>query len=237
MPSFREVLTASDADLVKFFYRLKPSDDNDFIKKINNAAAQLGLNHSQLVCALGFNKNIRDLTDILSVVGFTSYKLLSYRRNELFSTDTYKHLDIDNVVDIYSEYLEDPDILATLRELMVPRLENIEKKLLDDEETSFVISYKMEIHSIYAGGIATEAFATARIEAPIGELRLMVDELQMMIDEEVVPPGNLFFSDYPLPAEKQILIDMGKVDAAMIRNRLENTEISEDERQMLEDHI
>ncbi len=237
MPSFREVLTASDADLVKFFYRLKPSDDNDFIKKINNAAAQLGLNHSQLVCALGFNKNIRDLTDILSVVGFTSYKLLSYRRNELFSTDTYKHLDIDNVVDIYSEYLEDPDILATLRELMVPRLENIEKKLLDDEETSFVISYKMEIHSIYAGGIATEAFATARIEAPIGELRLMVDELQMMIDEEVVPPGNLFFSDYPLPAEKQILIDMGKVDAAMIRNRLENTEISEDKRQMLEDHI
>ena len=237
MPSFRQILTASDADLVKHFYRLKPSDDNDFIKKINHAAQQLELNHSQLVCALGFNKNIRDLTDILSVVGFTSYKLLSYRRNELFSTDTYKYLNIDNVVDIYSEYLEDPDILATLRELMVLRLENIEKKLLNDEQTSFVISYKMEMHSIYTGGIATEEFATARIEAPIGELRLMVDELQMMIDGEVVPPGNLFFSDYLLPAEKRILIDSGKVDESMIKNRLQNTEISEDERQMLEDFI
>lgn len=58
----------------------------------------------------------------------------------------------------------------------------------------------MEMHSIYTGGIATEEFATARIEAPIGELRLMVDELQMMIDGEVVPPGNLFFRTicYPL---------------------------------------
>ena len=104
---------------------------------------QFNLNHAQLVCALGFNKNIRELTDILSVIGFTSYKLLSYRRNELFSTDTYKQLDIDNVVDIYSEYLEDPDILATLRELMVPRLENIEKVLTDHLDPSLVISYKM----------------------------------------------------------------------------------------------
>lgn len=168
MPTFRQILTASGADLVKHFYRLKPSTDSDFIKKINHAAAQLDLNHSQLVCALGFNKNIRERTDILSMVGFTSYKLLTYRRNELFSTDAYKHLGIDNIVDIYSEYLEDPDILATLRELMVPRLEHIESKLLNDEETSFVISYKMEIHSIYAGGIATEEFATARIAAPIG---------------------------------------------------------------------
>ena len=39
MPSFREILTASDADLIKHFYRLKPSDDGDFIKKINSAAA------------------------------------------------------------------------------------------------------------------------------------------------------------------------------------------------------
>ena len=177
MPSFRDILTATDANLVKYFYRLKASGDSDFIKKINHAAAQLELKHSQLVCALGFNKNIRDLTDILSVVGFSSYKLLTYRRNEMFTTDTYRHLDIDNVVDIYSEYLEDPDILATLRELMIPRLGNIEKMLGDDSDPGLKISYKMEIHSIYAGGIATTEFATARIESPIGDLRMMVDEV------------------------------------------------------------
>jgi hypothetical protein len=237
MPSFREILTASDADLVKSFYRLKPSSGGDFIKKINHAATQLELNHTQLVCALGFNKNIRDLTDILSVIGFTSYKLMTYRRNELFSTDTYTQLDIDNVVDIYSEYLEDPDILATLRELMVPRLENIEKKLGDNADPSMVISYKMEVHSIYAGGIATEAFAITRLERPIGDLRLMIDEIHMIVDENIVPPGNLFFSDYLLPEEKRYLIDSGKINEATIRNRLQNSEISEDERQMLEDFV
>lgn len=236
MPSFNEVLTATDADLVKYFYRLHPGD-GDFIQKINHAASELELNHSQLVCALGFNKNIRDLTDILSVIGFSSYKLLSYRRNELFVTDIYKQLDIDNIVDIYSEYLEDPDILATLRELLLPRLDNLEKVIAEDSDPAVLISYKMEIHSVYAGGILTPEIALARVERPNGHLRLMADEVQMMIDEDVVAAGNLFFSDFLLPEEKRILIEAGKVDHSMIRNRLQNDEVSEDERQMLEDFV
>ena len=95
----------------------------------------------------------------------------------------------------------------------------------------------MEVHSIYAGGIATAAIAAQRVERPVGDLRLMTDEIQLMVDENIVPPGNLFFSDYLSPSEKRILIDTGKIGEAMIRNRLENTEISEDERQMLEDFV
>lgn len=237
MPSFREVLTATDADLVKFFYRFQAGEQQDFIQKINHAAAQLGLNHAQLVCALGFNKNIRDLTDILSVVGFSSYKLLSYRRNELFTHDVYHELDIDNIVDIYSEYLEDPDILATLRELLLPRLDHLESRIAEDENPAHRISYKMEVHSIYAGGIVTPEIALARIERPIGDLRMMVEEIQLVVEEDMVPAGNLFFSDYLLPDEKRHLIEAGKVDHGMIRNRLQNEEISEDERQMLEDFV
>ena len=95
MVSFTELLTASDADLVKIFYKLESNPNDDFIIRINKVAAQIGLNHSQLVCALGFNKYIRDLSDIYSMIGFRSYKLLSYRGNELFSTDTYNQLPID----------------------------------------------------------------------------------------------------------------------------------------------
>ena len=72
-------MAAPEEKLVQIFYRIKPLQHDDFIAKINHTASQLDVNHSQLVCALGFNKNIRDLTDILSVIGFTSYKLLSYR--------------------------------------------------------------------------------------------------------------------------------------------------------------
>ena len=70
MLSFTELLTASDAELVKIFYKISVDENDDFIIKINKAAAQLDLNHSQLVCALGFNKHIRDLSDIYSTLGF-----------------------------------------------------------------------------------------------------------------------------------------------------------------------
>ena len=75
MIDFTELLTASDAELVKIFYKIKSDPSQDFIKNINSVAAQLELNHSQLVCATGFNKNIRDLTDIMTVLGFKSYKV------------------------------------------------------------------------------------------------------------------------------------------------------------------
>ncbi len=237
MPSFRDILTAGDAGLVKAFYKVKPSNDSDFIKKINSAAQQLGLNHTQLVCALGFNKHIRDLTDILSVVGFSSYKLLRYRRDELFTHDTYRHLDIDNVVDIYAEHIEDEEILAALRELLVPRLTVIEQKIAEGGNPALTISYKMEVHSIYSGGIATPEFVNQRIEAPIGDLRQMIDEINMIVESGVVPASNLFFSDYLLPDEKRFLLDSGEVDRKMVENRLKNAEISEDERQMLEDFL
>lgn len=236
MPSFRDILTASDAQLVKVFYKVRESEESDFIRRINHTARQLELNHTQLVCALGFNRNIRDLTDILSVVGFSSYKLLRIRRDELFSTDTYKHLDIENVIDVYSEHIEDEDIMATLRELIPRRLSAIEEKLADLSDPAAMISYKMEIHSIYTGGIATTDLAMARVAAPIGDLRTMIEEIQLITDASLVPASNLFFSDDLLPAEKRVLIDNGHIDQSMINNRLSNNDISEDERQLLEDY-
>ena len=237
MSSFREVLTASDAELVKIFYKIAPSDESDFIKKINSTAAQIGLNHSQLVCALGFNTNIRDLTDILSVVGFSSYKLLTYRRNELFANDIYRHLDIDNIVDVYAEHIEDEDILATLRELLPARLGNIEALLADSPDPAALISYKMEVHSVYSGGVVTAELINQRLESPIGGIRVMIEEIQMIVESDLLPRSNMFFSEHLLPAEKRFLIENGDIDQSMIVNRLKNSEVSEDERQMLEDFV
>ena len=59
----------------------------------------------------------------------------------------------------------------------------------------------------------------------------------LIIEAELLPPGNLFFSDHLLPIEKRQLIENGLIDTAMVQNRLRNSEISEDERQMLEDFI
>ena len=237
MVSFTELLTASDADLVKIFYKLKPGEDQDFIKRINKIAGQMDLNHSQIVCALGFNKHIRDLTDIISTLGFRSYKLLSYRQNELFTTDTYQQLPIDNILDIYSERLEDEQILVMLRDLLRPRLEHIEADIEKNDDPSHIISYRMEIHAIYNAGIADKALAEERIKKDISKFRIMANESGVIVESGLIPPSNLFFMDAISPEEKRDLIENKHIPNEIVKNRLQNKNISEEERDMLEDFI
>lgn len=236
--TFTELLTASDADLVKIFYKVKVDPDDDFIKRINKVAAQLDLNHSQLVCALGFNKHIRELTDIISVLGFRSYKLLCYRQNELFTTDTYQQLPIDNILDIYSARLEDEQIMTSLRELLMPRLEHIEADIEKNEDPAHVISYRMEVHAIYTSGIADKDFAEKRINKNgIGKYRIMANETGVIVESGLIPASNLFFMESISPEEKKDLIERQHISEDMIKNRLQNSKISQEERDMLEGYI
>ncbi len=237
MISFTELLTASDAELVKIFYKVKSDPSVDFIQNINSIAAQLELNHSQLVCAIGFNKNIRELTDIITVLGFKSYKVMIYRRNELFTTDTYQQLGIDNVLDIYSARLEDEEILETLRELLQPRLQHIEADIEKADDPGTTISYRMEIHSIYQSGIADKSFAEERIQKDIGKYRHIASELNEMISAGIFPPSNFFFMENISPDEKRELIEQQHISSDMVKNRLQNAKISEDERDMLEEFV
>ncbi len=237
MLSFTELLTASDSDLVKTFYKISVDENDDFIIKINKTAAQIGLNHTQLVCALGFNKHIRELVDIYSTLGFRSYKLLSYRCNELFSTDTYNQLQIDNILDIYSERLEDEQILDSIKELISPRLGNIEAYIDKHDDPTHVFSYRMEIQSIYSAGIVGKEFAEQRLKMNNGKFRIISDEVNAIVLAGFFPPSNLFFTDDVIPEEKKLLIESKQISQDMIKNRLQNKNISEDERDMLESYI
>lgn len=236
MINFTELLTANDADLVKIFCKI-PSDPSDFIKNLNKIAQKLKLNHSQLVCAIGFNKNIRDLTDILTVLGFKSYQVVVYRRNELFTTDTYEHLGIDNILDIYSERLEDQHILDTLRSLIIPRLNHIAGDMEKSSDPSLTISYRMEVRSIYQSGIANKLFAEKRLEKNNTKYRFFANEVIQMVKANVFPPSNFLFMKQISPDEKKQLIEHNYIDGNMIKNRLQNTAISTEERDMLEDFI
>ncbi|MFT5132964.1 MAG: hypothetical protein ACI9SC_001433 [Gammaproteobacteria bacterium] len=237
MISFTEILTASDADLVKIFYKINPDPNDDFIIRINKIATQLELNHTQLVCSLGFNLHIRDLSDIFSTLGFRSYKLLSYRCNELFSTDTYNQLPIDNILDIYSERLEDDEILDSLRRILPTRLENIEASLDKEEDAGHIFSYRMEVQSIYTAAVVGQEFASMRLEKNISKFRQISGEIDVCIDLGFFPPSNLFFQDDLSPEEKVLLIENGHITPDMVKNRLQNKDISAEERDMLEDHL
>ena len=237
MLTFTELLTASDSDLVKTFYKIKQDETEDFIKRINKIANSLGLNHAQLVCALGFNKNILDLTDIFSVVGFRSYKQLSYRQNELFTTDTYNQLSIDNILDIYSERLEDMRINEELRNLIEPRLKHIEAEIDKSGDSGTIISYRMEIHAIYKSGIVDREFAENRAsKRELHKYRKLANEVIAMVDSGIMPASNLFYMDSVALDEKKLLMDKHYVPQDMIKNRLKNSSLGEKERELLESY-
>ena len=236
MANFAELLSASDVDLVKIFYQVKAEPSVDFIKNINSVATQLALNHSQLVCALGFNKNVSELTDIIEVLGFKSHQLLTYRRNELFTTDAYMQLDIENILHIYMEHKKSA-MLETLRELLPTRLESIESDLGKNDNASHAVSYRMEIHAVYQSGIANKAFVEQRLAKDIGKYRHMAKEINEIITLDLFPPSNFFFMETISPEEKAELIEQQLISPDMVKNRLQNSAISEGEREVLENFI
>jgi hypothetical protein len=79
--------------------------------------------------------------------------------------------------------------------------------------------------------------ANQRLNADIGEYRLLADEISLIVEQEFHPPSNLFFMNNILPDEKRVLIQNGHISDSMIRNRISNASVSEAERDMLEDFI
>ena len=240
MATFRQLLLGNPEDLVRMFYNIRIPQEKGFIAKLDAAANMLNLNHSQLVCGLGFNRRIFDLPDVLSVVGFASEKALTIRRDELFRTDMYQQLSLDDIIDVYSHHLPKEEQLQQMRALVAARLSNIENALASESSLN-AVSYKMELHAFYNSALADEDFVFERwhnknraVDEASG---IQKDELRMIIDNNIVPAGNLFFSDELSPAEKLILIESGEINISMIKNRMQNTEISPAEREMLEDNL
>ncbi len=237
MVDFKQLLTAGDDDLVRIMYKTDPGDETDLIKRLDKIAAQLGLNHTQLVCALGFNKFIRDLSDVHAQLGFRNHKLLSYRQNELFTTDNYKQLSIDNVIDIYSARHKDREVLDGIRKLLLPRLEHIEADIDKTNDPAHIISYRMEIHAVYHSDIADKTLANERLSKDIGKFRLLANEANAVIEAGHYPANNLFFMDTLSPEEKKNLIENHDISQELIKNRLQNPKLSTEERDLLEHYI
>ena len=240
MSTFRQLLRGNAEDLVRMFYKTRIPHEKGFIARLNAVADQLNVNHAQLVCGLGFNPGIANLPDVLSVVGFSSEKTLMLRRDELFKTDTYQELSVDDIIEVYSYSMPERSQLPRMQDLVASRLSNIENSLAKDS-TLNRISYKMELHAIYNCSLADEEFVSTRWHSKNRALNdatgIHQDELRMIIDNKIVPAGNLFFSDELSPSEKLLLIESGEINISMIKNRMQNREISAAEREMLEDNL
>ncbi|MCI0400353.1 MAG: hypothetical protein L0Z68_03495 [Gammaproteobacteria bacterium] len=237
MAGFKDLLGASEEQLVNLFYKLQIDDRVDLKKKHARIAKKLKLNPTQFICALGFNRRVREVTEILSLLGFYSFEALANQRNEFFINDIYKQLSLDNVLSIYSEIKNDADSVQIMQYLLVSRLHNVESRIEQTVNSLTIEKYKAEMRAIYADGIALIDLAEDRLSPANSGFRALLNEVSVIVDSKLIPVGDIFFRDSILPEEKRKLLMRGLIPRNLILNRLEDQTISRQERLMLEEYL
>ncbi len=233
-----ELLTAPPERLVKIFYHVAANeDDSDQPSHSQRVARRLGLNHAQLVCALGFNANIRGLGDIVNVLGYENYDALANERNRYFTSDVYENLGIRDILRIYQHVGDNILHLDVMQYLLATRLNNIEERIESTVNSSVIERYRREMHSVYHDGIAQIDFAEERLARKHNGYRALIGEAVLVAESRLIPLGDLFFRDGILPEEKRRLITKGLVPRELIEARLEDQEISTAEADVLRDEL
>jgi hypothetical protein len=67
--------------------------------------------------------------------------------------------------------------------------------------------------------------------------RTLLGEVQMIIENRIIPLGDIFFRNSILPEEKRRLIKHGLVPREVVRSRLESADLSALERRVLEEEL
>ena len=237
MARFQDILTASGEELLKTLYRSSAGSNGRSPNSPRDYARVLGLTYAQFVCALGFNPNIRDLPDVIEIIGFESYDALARERNEYFANDIYDRLGIKDVLAVYLHVPNDMKLLEVMQYLLTNRLKKIENRIEATVNSIVIERYKKEMRAIYNDGVAQIDFSEERLSQTHSGFRALLNEVVMIAEARLIPIGDLFFRDTILPEEKRRLIMKGLIPRALIEQRLEDTTVSPQERRVLEEQL
>lgn len=236
MASFKEILNFSEEELLQLLYKFNVSDKNEK-DKTEAIAIKLKLREAQLVCAIGFNKSARDLPEIALILGFESHDSLMNSRNEFFTMDIYKLLTLDNILSIYAIVREDVNSKQIMEYLLATRLETIEKRIEETVNSLIIDKYKEEMRAIYSDGIVGIDFVETRLDKSDSGFRALLNEVTLIVENKIIPAGDVFFRETVLPQEKRKLLAKGLIPRDLIEARLSDPNISDVEKKILYDHL
>ncbi|MEX2516469.1 MAG: hypothetical protein WD572_06100 [Gammaproteobacteria bacterium] len=233
---FNTLLRAPEEELLKTFYEFRSLTVKGK-KKAGQIALKLGLNNGQLMCAVGFNHHAESLTDVVALLGFERFAEIEERRNEYFSKDIYRRLNLDNVLAIYGAIKDNPDQLQSMQYLLRRRLQSIENQIESTVNSLTIEKYKAEIRAIYADGIAGIDFAEERLNQMDSGFRALVNEVSMIVESRLIPVGEIFFMDTILPAEKRRLLERGLIPIELVESRFDSGKASTAEQKVLHEYL
>jgi len=235
---FRDILSNSTEGLLKVFYVFGDDEfKGDKAHQLDRIAKKLRLRTEQLICAVGFNPNLVDLTEIIHLLGYTNIDELVKKRNELFISDIYKKISLDNILTLYNVVKNHPDTLQVMQYLVEQRLRSIESKIEATVNSIIIEKYKAEIRAIYLDGIAGIDFAEMRLDKIDSGFRALLNEVTIITESRIIPAGDIFFRDTVLPQEKRKLLNKGLIPLELVHARLEDATISQREKKMLQEYL
>ncbi len=240
MSRFEEILTAHSEVLLKALYRSASSHDDRApggTARTRQVAENLGLSYPQLVCAVGFNPHIENLSDVIAIMGFSSYDALARERNLAFVNDIYQQLSIRDILALYLHVAGSAPMLEIIQHLLQKRLEKIEERIEQTVSSLFIERYKKEMRAIYSDGVAQIDFAETRLEKTHSGFRALLNKVALIVESRLIPVGDIFFRASILPEEKRRLIIRGLIPREIVEARLADAKISEQERYVLEDQL
>jgi len=236
MASFKEILNASEEELLQLLYKFNVSEKNAE-DKAEAIAIQLKLREAQLICAIGFNESVRMLPEIPPILGFENYDSLVNSRNEYFTEDIYKLITLDNILSVYSVVKNDIKNKQIMEYLLSNRLETIEKRIEETVNSLIIDKYKEEMRAIYSDEIISIDFVETRLDQSDSGFRALLNEVTLIAESKVLPIGDIFFRETILPQEKRKLLDKGLIPIDLIKTRIDDPDISDVEKKILYDYL
>jgi len=238
MSTFSDILTGEEEDLVKIFYSFRAKENPDDNKKnLASAAKKLKLKPAQVILALGFNGNIKNLDEIYTALGFASLEELTKKRNKIYINDIYQYISLDNMLTLYSTVKDENETLQVMQYLLKNRLGNIESKIEATVSSLIIEKYKTEMKAIYADKIADIDFAEERLNNAESGFRALLNEACIITESRLIPAGDIFFRETILPEEKRKLLSKNLIPVELVESRLEEKNISQQEKQMLNEFL
>jgi len=238
MTTFSDILTGEEEDLVKIFYSFHAKENLDDNKNnLASVAKKLKLKSEQLIVSFGFNRYSKGLDEIHSVLGYESLEKLTKDRNELYINDVYQNISLDNILMLYSTIKNDDEMLQVMQYLLKNRLKNIESRIEATVNSLIIEKYKAEMKAVYADKIADIDFAEERLNNAESGFRALLNEACIIAESRLIPVGDIFFRETILPEEKRKLLSKNLIPVELVESRLEEQNISQQERQMLNDFL
>lgn len=233
MASFSDILTAPQEELVRMFFNFRGEQTNEESSRVTLVAKNLQVRTAQLICAIGFNPQARELVEIMPILGYESIEALNSDRNEYFTTDIYKQLTLDNILSIYTAIKDDDEFQQVMPYLIKSRLVTIESRIEETVNSMIIDKYKAEIRAIYSERIVNIEFAEERLDHVDSGFRALLNEVTIITESKMIPAGDIFFRETVLPEEKRKLLNKGLIPDELIQARLEDDAASASEKQML----